>query len=67
MTADGNWVVSLIIAFLPFIILFMAMHWHARQIQKSMTTKDGRSLADVMDEFVRELKRTNDLGRSPAP
>jgi hypothetical protein len=54
------WYVSLIVAFLPFFMFFVAAIWHGRQIRKSLTTNDGRSLAQVFDNFARELQRFND-------
>jgi hypothetical protein len=61
MTNDVPWYVSLFVAWLPFIILIWAIAWHARQVRKSLTTSDGRSLAQVVDDLAREMKRTNDI------
>jgi hypothetical protein len=54
------WYVSLIAAFLPFFMFFVAAIWHGRQIRKSLTTRDGRSLAQVFDDIGREIRRFND-------
>ena len=60
MNNEVPWYVSLIAAFLPFFMFFVAAIWHGRQIRKSLTTQDGRSLAQVIDEFTREVRRFND-------
>jgi len=60
MNNEVPWYVSLIVAFLPFFMFFVAAIWHGRQIRKSLTTQDGRSLAQVFDEFAREVRRFND-------
>jgi hypothetical protein len=60
MNNQVPWYVSLIVAFLPFFMFFVAAIWHGRQIRKALTTQDGRSLAQVFDEFAREVRRFND-------
>jgi hypothetical protein len=60
MNNEVPWYVSLIVAFLPFFMFFVAAMWHGRQIRKSLTTEDGRSLAQVFDELAREVRRFND-------
>jgi hypothetical protein len=60
MNNEVPWYVSLIVAFLPFFMFFVAAIWHGRQIRKSLTTQDGRSLAQVFDELAREVRRFND-------
>ena len=60
MSNDVPWYVSLLVSIIPLVVLWIVVAWHARQIRKSFTTSDGRSLAQVFDEFVREAKRFND-------
>lgn len=60
MSNDAPWYVSLIVSFIPLVMIWAMIAWHARQIRKSFTTEDGRSLAQVFDEFAREAKRFND-------
>lgn len=60
MSNDAPWYVSLIVSFVPLVIVWVAVAWHARQVRRSLTTEDGRSLAQVFDELVREAKRFND-------
>jgi hypothetical protein len=60
MNNDAPWYVSLIISFVPLIIVWAMMTWHGRQIRKSFLTEDGRSLAQVFDDLVREARRLND-------
>ena len=54
------WYVSLIVSFLPLVIVWVMITWHGRQIRKSLTTEDGRSLAQVFDDLAREVRRFND-------
>jgi hypothetical protein len=61
MSNDVPWYVSLIVAWLPLVIPCAAILWHSRQIRRSMTTRDGRSLAQVFDNLAQEVKRANDL------
>ena len=62
--SDVPWWVSLIISWLPF-LAFMALGWWiGRPLRRGLFTKDGRSLADVLDELARELKRRNDKAAS---
>ena len=43
-----DWVISLIISWLPF-LMFIGMAWYVgRQVRRGLVTKDGRSLAEVM-------------------
>ena len=53
--------VSVLVSFLPWIIYCGAIFWLGGQIRRSMTTRDGRPLAQVVDDFTKELKRTNEL------
>ena len=61
MGNDVPWYVSLIVSFPPLVLACGAIVWHGRQIRRSMTTGDGRSLAQVFDSLALELKRANDL------
>jgi len=61
MSNDVPWYVSLIVSFLPLVLACGAIMWHGRQIRRSMTTGDGRSMAQVFDDLAREVKRANDL------
>ena len=60
MPADVPWYVSLIVSFIPLVIVWVMIAWHGRQIRKSLTTEGGRSLAQVFDDLAREAKRFND-------
>lgn len=59
MTPDVPWYVSLIVSFIPLLVVWAMIAWHGHQIRKSLTTNDGRSLAQVFDELAREMKRFN--------
>jgi hypothetical protein len=61
MNNDVPWYVSLIVSWLPLLIPMVAIAWHGRQVRKSMTTSDGRSLAQVFADIAREMRRANDL------
>ncbi len=60
MSNDVPWYVSLIVSFIPLVVIWVMIAWHARQIRRSLTTDDGRSLAQVFDELAREAKQFND-------
>jgi hypothetical protein len=67
MSNDVPWYVSLIVSFLPLVMACGAILWHGRQIRRSMTTRDGRSLAQVFDNLAQEVKRANDLRENSKP
>jgi Flp pilus assembly protein TadB len=67
MTNDVPWYVSLIVSFLPLVLACGVIAWHGRQVRRSMTTRDGRSLAQVFDDVAREMKRANDLRDGSKP
>lgn len=59
----SEWVVSLIVSWLPF-VCFIGISWYlARSLRRGLFTKDGRSIADVALELSNELRRLNE--RSP--
>jgi uncharacterized membrane protein YccC len=55
------WYVSLIVAWLPFLILIGTGIWLGRTVRAGSHTKDGRSLAQVLDDHAHELRQSNDL------
>jgi hypothetical protein len=55
------WYVSLIVSWLPLLILVGTGVWVVRTVRAGLHTKDGRSLAQVVHEHARELQRSNDL------
>ena len=61
MNNDVPWYVSFIVAWLPFIVMWWMFTWLGRTIRKSLTSQDGRSLAEVLDDLRREVRRSNDL------
>ena len=58
---ETHWVVSLIIAWLPFLMFVGATLWVGQRIGRELKTSDGRPMAEVVEECGRELKRVNDL------
>ncbi len=67
MSNDVPWYISLIVSFLPLVLGCGAIVWHGRQVRQSMTTRDGRSLAQVFDSLAQEVKRANDLRENSKP
>jgi hypothetical protein len=61
---DAPWYVSMIVAWLPFILLWLGFVYIGRQFRRGVVTKDGRALADVIAELSAEMKRRND-GSNP--
>jgi hypothetical protein len=55
------WYVSLIVAWLPFLVMIGSALWLGHRIAKELKTSDGRSIALVVDEYGREIKRSNDM------
>ena len=41
--------------------------WHARQIRKALTTQDGRTLGDVVEDVMRVVRRAIAPPVRPAP
>ena len=58
---EQDWVLSLLVTVLPFVVLCAVVIRHGRHVRKGLTTPDGRSIAQVLDDFTREMKRANDL------
>ena len=56
-----HWAVSLIIAWLPFLMFMGATFWVGHRIGRELKTSTGRPMAEVVEECGRELKRANDL------
>jgi hypothetical protein len=61
--SEPPWIVSLIVAWLPFILLIWIGWYVGRALRRGLFTKDGRSLADVTLELTDELKRLNDRSK----
>jgi hypothetical protein len=60
MNNDVPWWVSLIVAWLPFLVLIGTALWMIATLRATLRTRDGRSLADVMADHAREMQRAND-------
>jgi len=58
---ETPWVISLIIAWLPFVFMIGWGVWIARRVGRSLRTPEGRSVGQVIEDCGRELKRSNDL------
>jgi hypothetical protein len=56
---ETHWAISLIVAWLPLMVIVAAGWYIGRQIRRGLFTKDGRSIADISAELVHELKRLN--------
>lgn len=55
------WWASLIVAWLPFLVLIGAVVWLTITLRWGLHTRDGRSLAQVADKHAREIERANIL------
>lgn len=59
------WFVSLIVSWLPFIVLVLLFVWTGRRVgravESSMRASDGRPVGQVLDDHLREMRRQNDL------
>jgi Flp pilus assembly protein TadB len=58
---DVPWYVSLIAAWAPFLFLIALVIWMTLTMRNALRTKDRRSLAEAVDGYARELRRSNDL------
>ncbi len=55
------WYVSLIVvSWLPFLMLIWLGVFISRRLRKALRADDGRSVGQVLDDHVREMRRTND-------
>jgi hypothetical protein len=61
MDNEMPWYVSLMLSWLPFLILVGIMIWAGRTIRGALRTEDGRSVAQAIDDHARELRRANEL------
>jgi hypothetical protein len=61
MSDDIPWYVSLAMSWLPFLVLVGMAVWMTLTIRAALRTKDRRTLADAVDGYARELRRSNDL------
>ena len=59
--SEVSWHVNLIMSWLPFVLLVGTGIWLGRAVRAGTRTKDGRSLAQVVDDHGRALRRSNDL------
>lgn len=61
MSDDIPWYVSLTMSWLPFLVLFGTAVWMTLTLRAGLRTKDRRSLAEAVDGYARELRRSNEL------
>jgi cell division protease FtsH len=54
------WFVSLLVAWLPFLMTLTLWIWAVRVISRALRTPDGRSIGQVVDECASELRKSND-------
>ena len=59
--SEVSWHVNLIMSWLPFVLLVGTGIWVGRAVRAGTRTKDGRLLAQLVDDHARELRRSNDL------
>jgi len=53
------WFVSLVVAWLPFLLTLGLWVWAVRMISRALRTPDGRSIGQVVDECGSELRKAN--------
>ena len=53
------WFISLLIAWLPFLLTLGLWVWAVRMISRALRTPDGRSIGQVVDECGSELREAN--------
>jgi hypothetical protein len=58
---DVPWYLSYIVAWAPFLFLIGLVVWMTLTMRNVLRTHDRRSLADAVDAYARELRRSNDL------
>jgi hypothetical protein len=61
MNDDIPWYVSLAMSWLPFLMLLGTAVWMTLTLRTALRTKDRRSIADAIDGYARELRRSNEL------
>ena len=54
------WWLTLIIAWLPLVFTLGIYLYAVERIRRALSTKDGRTIADVVLELTTEMKRLND-------
>ena len=60
MNNDVPWWVALIVSWAPFLVLIGTALWMGATLRATLRTRDGRSLAQVVDDHAREMQRAND-------
>ena len=60
MNNDVPWWVALIVSWAPFLALIGTALWMGATLRTTLRTRDGRSLAQVVDDHAREMQRAND-------
>jgi hypothetical protein len=53
---ETPWYVSLILSWLPLFLFLASALWVGRRIARELATRDGKSIAQLMDQYGRELK-----------
>ena len=65
MTDEVPWYVSLVVSWLPLILMMFGWVWIGRRLGKrielSLRAPDGRPVGQVVDDHAREARRTNDM------
>ena len=61
MHEEVPWFVSLIVSWLPFILMIGSFLWVGRRIARALAGADGKSIGQAIDEHRQELKRLADL------
>jgi ATP-dependent Zn protease len=61
MHEEVPWFVSLIVSWLPFILMIGSFMWVGRRIARALMSNGGKSIGQAIEEHRQELKRSTDL------
>jgi len=63
MAETTPWWLTLILSWVPFFLTLAVYLYALRAFRRMLSTKDGRTVADVVLELVNETKRSNDRAK----
>ena len=60
---DAPWWLTLILSWVPFAATLAIYLYFLRELRRIFSTKDGRTIADVVLELADDMKRSNEPRR----
>lgn len=63
---ETPWWLTLILAWLPFVLTLSIYLYAIREMRRVLSTKDGRTIADVALDLANEMRRSNDRPKGPS-